>query len=61
MDWTNKVPWISCHGAKSKCPCDGIFAKQENSTSIRLLINSKHVLWSPGTHKLIHCKKIGNI
>lgn len=55
----DKVPRISCHGAKSKCPCDGMFAKWENSIAIRLLINSKHVLWRLVTHRLI--QKIGNV
>lgn len=55
----DKVPRISCHAAKSKCPCDGMFAKWENSIAIRLLINSKHVLWRLVTHRLI--QKIGNV
>jgi len=40
---------------------DGIFANQENSISIRLVINSEHVLWRPMTHRLIQCKKMGNV
>lgn len=32
---TKKVPWISCPEANSKCPCDGVFAKQD---SIPLLL-----------------------